>query len=124
MKKFEYFKYYYEGNILTSQLNELGDQGWELCAKDEMYFYFKREIIKVENKRPLMLSDNKAKELKDKLVIGDLCIFWDNTTSLAVVSVLKKISEDEEYPYIACTDIIYTNCTKYISKEQYLDFIK
>ena len=46
MKKFEYLKYYYEGNILTSQLNELGEQGWELCAKDEMCFYFKKEIIK------------------------------------------------------------------------------
>ena len=45
MKKFEYYKYYDEGNILTSQLNELGKQGWELCIKDNMCYYFKREII-------------------------------------------------------------------------------
>lgn len=68
--------------------------------------------------------NKEEKVLEDIPKVGDLYIFWDNTTSLAMVSVLKKISKDEEYPYIACTDVIYTNCTKYISKEQYLDFIK
>ena len=43
MKKFEY-------RILfiptLSDLNELGEHGWELvCVYDNKYFYFKKEII-------------------------------------------------------------------------------
>ena len=101
---------------ISKQLNT--DRKIRLCTEEEKAVLLKA----IDNAGKYW--DSKVKELKDKLVIGDLCIFWDNTTSLAMVSVLKKISEDEEYPYIACTDVIYTNCTKYISKEQYLDFIK
>lgn len=44
MKKFEYKR------VLLPELyelNELGEQGWELVyvRDDDMYFYFKREII-------------------------------------------------------------------------------
>lgn len=68
--------------------------------------------------------DSKVKELKDKLVIGDLCIFWDSIIKRAVISTLKELRGGKGYPYLAGNGFIYTNCTKYISKEQYLDFIK
>lgn len=50
MKKFEYYKHYHESDILTWELDKLGDQGWELCACEIVYetsrfYYFKREIV-------------------------------------------------------------------------------
>ena len=51
MKTFEYYKYYQINGctILSKELRELGEKGWEMCGCEEINdcreYYFKREII-------------------------------------------------------------------------------
>jgi hypothetical protein len=61
MKKFEY-KYVYKGrfdHISQRELDELGNEGWEMCGvegEDYTYYYFKRE--KVNETERLHASDS------------------------------------------------------------------
>ena len=68
--------------------------------------------------------NKEEKVLEDIPKVGDLCIFWDGTINRAIISTLKELRWDEVYPYLAGNGIMYTNCIKYTSKEQYLNLIK
>ena len=55
----------------------------------------------------------------NKLNSGDLCIFWDNAKSGAIITILSHIKNDDIYRYHTVIGGKWLNCIKFESKEQY-----
>ena len=65
------------------------------------------------------------KEIQSESEIGDLGIFWDgDERNEAIVAKLEKITERSTYPFTTNKGDDYENCIKFISVEQFTDFIK
>lgn len=63
-------------------------------------------------------------KLEDIPKIGDVVIVWDSNKKSAFVSILKDIRLYNIYPYITINERIYLNAIKFISEQQYKNFIK
>ncbi len=59
----------------------------------------------------------------NKPKVGDLCIFWDEDKSNAVIGKLTEIDNKSDFPYEVANSIGYKNCIKFESMEQYNKFI-
>lgn len=75
---------------------------YKICGKDAMVLIFSHE----HPPKP-----------------GDLCIFWDEEKSFAVISLLKCITSETDYPFKAETGVPYKHCVKYCGKEQYMKYM-
>ena len=65
------------------------------------------------------------KEIQLATEIGDLGIFWDgDERSEAIIARLEAITEGSTYPYTTNKGDDYENCIKFISVEQFNEFIK
>ena len=56
--------------------------------------------------------------------VGDRCIFWNEDKSGAVIGKLTKINYESDLPYEAIDILVYKNCIKFESMEQYNKFIE
>ena len=59
----------------------------------------------------------------NKLEVGDICIFWDDNKSDAVIGELTEINNKSDFPYEVADILGYKNCIPCESGEQYLEFI-
>ena len=72
-----------------------------------------------------MIQDIIRKEIQLATEIGDLGIFWDgDERSEAIIARLEAITEGSTYPYTTNKGDDYENCIKFISVEQFNEFIK
>lgn len=96
-----------------------------------------KEILINDSFDVITKIDSKTGEtcisIKKKLPIAEVCIFWDDDKSKAVISTLGDSSEiivDLNYPFLSnVTDteglrLCYKNAIKCESLEQYINFIK
>lgn len=58
----------------------------------------------------------------NKLEVGDICIFWDDNKSNAIIGKLTKINYKSIWTYEVTDLLDYKNCIKFESIEQYLEF--
>ena len=93
------------------------DRSIRLCTEEE-----KNQLLKVIDNAG-KYWDDIAKELCDKPVVGDLCIFWNDYKSCAHIRILKLIREDNDSPYLALNSYYFKHCIKFESKEQYKKLI-
>lgn len=65
----------------------------------------------------------KTEEPKKEPKIGDMCIFWVDDKSLAIVGVLKEIYGGKDFNFKTREGMVYNNCIPFESIEQYKKFI-
>ncbi len=56
--------------------------------------------------------------------VGDRCILWNEDKSDAITGKLTKINYESDFPYEAIDILVYKNCIKFESMEQYNKFIE
>lgn len=66
---------------------------------------------------------HKDEYFKEVTKIGDTCIFWNNEERNAILSVLDRIIFDPDLSYVTHNRMLFKNCVKFESIEQYLTFI-
>ena len=59
----------------------------------------------------------------NKPKVGDLCIFWDNDKSEAIVGIMTDMRPFNMNPYLVSNLVLFYNCIPFESVEQYLEFI-
>ncbi len=115
--------------VLIKKPKDVGQKPPYWVSSMDIYDRLLLEIEKINSYGHLVIDgwrfhpDWCTKAEAPKPEVGDICIFWDEDKSGAVIGKLTSI-DTSHYPYEVVDVLSYKNCIKFESMEQYNKFIK
>lgn len=93
--------------------------GFRLATEEEKSKLM--ELVKIEAHFDFDFKENKLKYIPTP---GDLCIFWNaGYKNTACIAELSTINSDREEPFVSNEHAAYVCCTKFLSTNQFINFI-